>query len=40
MTHADLGLVTEGIDRVDIDLMYDADNYKPKVELIQVAQDS
>jgi 6-phosphofructokinase len=39
LTHVDLGLVTEGINRVDIDLMYDAENYKPKVDLIWAAQD-
>ena len=39
LTHVDLGVVTEGISRVDIDLMYDVDYYKPKVDLIWAAQD-
>jgi 6-phosphofructokinase len=40
LTHVDLQIVTEGINRVDVDLMYDVDNYKPKIDLIWAAQES
>lgn len=40
LTHVDLQMVTEGVNRVDVDLMYDADNYRPKMDLIWAAQES
>jgi 6-phosphofructokinase 1 len=40
LTHVDLQIVTEGINRVDVDLMYDVDNYRPKMDLIWAAQES
>lgn len=40
LTHVDLQIVTEGVSRVDVDLMYDVDNYKPKMDLIWAAQES
>jgi 6-phosphofructokinase 1 len=39
LTHVDLQVVTEGVNQVDVDLMYDADNYRPKVDLIWAAQE-
>ena len=39
LTHVDLQMVTEGINRVDVDLMYDSDNYRPKVDLIWATQE-
>lgn len=40
LTDVDLNIVTEGVHKVDIDLMYDVDNYKPKVDLIWAAQET
>jgi len=37
LTHVDLQLVTEGVNGVIVDKMYDAENYKPKVNLIWAA---
>ncbi len=39
LTHVDLQIVTEGVNRVDVDVMYDVDNYRPKVDLIWAAQE-
>jgi 6-phosphofructokinase len=39
-TDIDLNVVTEGVKQVDVELMYDADNYQPKVDLIWAAQES
>ena len=39
LTHVDIQVVTEGISRVDVDLMYDSDNYRPKVDLIWATQE-
>jgi hypothetical protein len=39
-TDVDLNVVTEGVKRVDVDLMYDAGTYQPKVDLIWAAQES
>ena len=39
LTDVDLNIVTEGVNGVDVDLMYDVDNYKPKVDLIWAAQE-
>jgi hypothetical protein len=38
-TDIDLDVVTEGVKQVDVELMYDADNYQPKVGLIWAAQE-
>ncbi|MBN1220052.1 MAG: 6-phosphofructokinase [Anaerolineae bacterium] len=40
LTDVDLKLVTEGVHRVDVDEMYDVNEYKPKVNLIWAAQES
>lgn len=40
LTDIPLATVTEGIHTVDVDLMYDADNYRPKVDLIWAALES
>jgi 6-phosphofructokinase 1 len=40
LTHVDLQLAAEGISLVDVDLMYDVDNYRPKVDLIWAAQEN
>ena len=37
LTHVDLQLVTQGVNGVIVDKMYDAENYKPKVNLIWAA---
>jgi 6-phosphofructokinase 1 len=39
-TDIDLNVVTEGVKQVDVELMYDADNYQPKVDLIWAAQEA
>lgn len=39
LTHVDLQEVTKGINRVDVDLMYNIQEYRPKVDLIWAAQD-
>jgi 6-phosphofructokinase 1 len=39
LTNVDLSVVTEGVHRVDIEQMYNADEYKPKVNLIWAAQE-
>jgi 6-phosphofructokinase 1 len=38
LTDVDLQIVTQGINKVDVDEMYDVDNYRPKVNLIWAAQ--
>ncbi len=38
LTDVDLNIVTQGVNGVDVDKMYDADNYRPKVDLIWAAQ--
>lgn len=38
LTDVDLQLVTQGVNKVDVDEMYDVDNYRPKVNLIWAAQ--
>ena len=40
LTDIDLQVVTEGVNRVDVDEMYDVDTYKPKVNLIWAAQEA
>lgn len=40
LTHVDLQIVTQGINRVDVDLMYDTANYRPKVDLIWATQET
>jgi 6-phosphofructokinase 1 len=40
LTDVDLNIVTQGVNGVDIDEMYDVDNYKPKVNLIWAAQEA
>jgi ATP-dependent phosphofructokinase / diphosphate-dependent phosphofructokinase len=40
LTDVDLSIVSQGVNAVDVDLMYDVDNYKPSVNLIWAAQDS
>lgn len=39
LTDVDLQLVTQGVNGVDVDSMYDVDNYRPKVNLIWAAQE-
>ena len=39
LTDVDLNIVTEGVSKVDVDLMYDVDDYRPKVDLIWAAQE-
>jgi 6-phosphofructokinase 1 len=39
LTPVDLQQVMEGINRVDVDLMYDQVNYRPKVDLIWATQE-
>jgi 6-phosphofructokinase 1 len=39
LTDVDLQIVTQGINKVDVDEMYDADNYRPKVNLIWAARE-
>jgi 6-phosphofructokinase len=40
LTDVDLNIVTQGVHGVDVDQMYDAENYRPKVDLIWAAQES
>lgn len=40
LTDVDLNLVTQGVNGVDVDEMYDVDNYKPKVNLIWAAHET
>jgi len=39
LTDVDLNVVTHGANKVDVDEMYDVDQYKPKVNLIWAAQE-
>lgn len=39
LTDVDLNIVTEGVNRVDIEKMYDVDQYRPRVDLIWAAQE-
>jgi 6-phosphofructokinase 1 len=39
LTDVELGVVTEGVHRVDVDEMYNVAEYKPKVNLIWAAQE-
>jgi 6-phosphofructokinase len=39
-THVDLNVVKEGVKTVDVDEMYDVDNYQPKVTVIWAAQEA
>lgn len=39
LTDVKLSIVTQGVNGVDVDTMYDVDNYKPKVNLIWAAQE-
>lgn len=39
LTDIDLDLVTQGVNAVNVDEMYDVANYKPKVDLIWAAQE-
>lgn len=39
LTDVDLQVVTQGVNKVDVDEMYDIDNYRPKVNLIWAAQE-
>ncbi len=39
LTYVDLQQVTEGFNRVDVDLMYDRLSYRPKVDLIWATQE-
>ncbi len=39
LTDVDLNVVTKGVHRVDVDEMYNVDEYKPKVNLIWAAQE-
>jgi 6-phosphofructokinase 1 len=40
LTDVDLALVTQGVNGVDVDEMYDVDRYKPKVNLIWAALEA
>jgi 6-phosphofructokinase 1 len=40
LTHVDLNMVTQGVNGVRVDEMYDTHNYKPKVNLIWAAQEA
>ncbi len=40
LTDVDLNLVTQGVNGVDVDEMYDVDRYKPKVNLIWAALEA
>jgi 6-phosphofructokinase 1 len=39
LTDVDLQIVTQGVNTVDVEEMYDIDNYRPKVNLIWAAQE-
>jgi 6-phosphofructokinase 1 len=39
LTDVDLQVVTQGVNQVDVDEMYDLDNYRPKINLIWAARD-
>ncbi len=39
LTDVDLQIVTQGVNGVDVEEMYDMDNYRPKVNLIWAAQE-
>lgn len=39
LTHVDLNMVTQGVHGVDVDKMYDINNYRPKIDLIWAAQE-
>jgi 6-phosphofructokinase 1 len=39
LTDVDLQMVTQGVNQVDVEEMYDIDNYRPKVNLIWAAQE-
>jgi 6-phosphofructokinase 1 len=39
LTDVDLQIVTQGVNGVDVEEMYDIDNYRPKVNLIWAAQE-
>jgi 6-phosphofructokinase 1 len=39
LTDVDLQIVTQGVNQVDVAEMYDADDYRPKVNLIWAAQE-
>ncbi len=39
LTDVDLQCVTQGVNRVDVDEMYDLENYRPKINLIWAARD-
>lgn len=40
LTDIDLNIVTQGVHGVDVEQMYDVENYQPKVDLIWAAQES
>jgi 6-phosphofructokinase 1 len=40
LTDVDLNIVTQGINQVNVDEMYDVEQYRPKVNLIWAAQES
>ncbi len=40
LTNVDLNMVTQGVNGVDVDVMYDVERYKPKVDLIWATQES
>lgn len=39
LTDVDLQIVTQGVNQVDVEEMYDIDNYRPKINLIWAAQE-
>ena len=40
LTDVDLQLVTQGVNQVDVDRMYNIDKYRPKIDLIWAAQET
>jgi hypothetical protein len=38
LTDVDLNMVTQGVNGVDVNEMYDVENYKPRLNLIWAAQ--
>jgi ATP-dependent phosphofructokinase / diphosphate-dependent phosphofructokinase len=39
LTHVDLNMVTQGVHGVNVEEMYDVNNYRPKINLIWAAQE-
>ena len=39
LTHVDINMVTQGVHGVNVEEMYDVNNYRPKINLIWAAQE-